>query len=141
MATGAIPTTSRPLNRGPSRLETTPHIPVIMKTRILLFSCGAAALAMFAFWSGEATAQSGPAAEGPSSYDIPLKVQCIVTLDPRSNSRSTMTAEMHLLSGFVRPDTVQGLVIQSNPQWLVLKDGDSENWVPRDKILMVRLQR
>jgi hypothetical protein len=122
-------------------LKTTTNVPTIMKNQIVMLSCVVAALATFTVWNGTASGQSNSGAEGRVSSDPPLNLKYIITLDARSNSRSTMPEEMQVLSGFVRQDTVRGTLIQSNAQWLVLKDGDAENWVPRDKALMVRLQR
>jgi len=110
-----------------------------MKNRLILLSCGAAVLAMFAFWNGEVTAQPTPA-DGRSS-ELSVNLKCIVTLDAQSNSRSAMTAELQTISGFVRQDTVQGTLIRVNSEWLVLKDGESENWIPRDKVLLLRTSR
>lgn len=108
-----------------------------MKNRFIVLSCGAAVLAMFAFWNGEATAQ--PNSSGSS--ELPMTRNCTVTLDARANSRSTMAPEMQAQSGFVRQDTVQGVLIRVTAEWLVLKDGESENWIPRDKVLLLRVSR
>lgn len=112
-----------------------------MKNRYFLLSCGAAALITFAFWNGEATAQPNSGDGGQSSSKSLVNVKCIVTLDARSNSRTQLTREMQQVSGFFQQDTVQGVVIQLNSDWLVLKDDDAENWIPRDKVLMIRTTR
>ncbi|MES2924098.1 MAG: hypothetical protein V4819_21280 [Verrucomicrobiota bacterium] len=109
-----------------------------MKNRLILLSCGTAVFAMFAVSYGQVTAPSKSGGDGRALSEFPMNLKCIITLDARSNSRSTMTQEMQVLGGFVRHDTVQGTLVRVNSEWLVLKDGDSENWVPRDKVLLVR---
>lgn len=112
-----------------------------MKIRTLLLSCSAAVLATLAFWNGQATAQSSSGPEGRALSDLPLGSQCIVTLDARSNSRAAMTPEMQANSGFSSPNTAKGEMLHHTPEWLVLKHLDAEYWIPRDKILMVKVQR
>jgi hypothetical protein len=111
-----------------------------MKTRLLSIIICASILGTFAFWNTDASAQSNTTGGGTAPKP-PLNKNCIVTLDARPNSRSTMTQQMQRLSGFVRQDTAQGTLIHLDAAWLVLKDGDSENWIPRDKVLMLRASR
>ncbi len=111
-----------------------------MKNKIILLSCSAAVIATLAFWNGEATAQSSSGESGAAS-DFPLNMNYTITLDARSNSRSAMTKEMQDNSGFVNPDTTEGTLIKVTPQWLILKNMDSEYWVPRDKILLMKVHR
>jgi len=112
-----------------------------MKNKLVPIICGAAALAAFAMWNGQATAQFDSAELGRSGSPTPMNLKCYVTLDASSNSRAGMTQEMQQQSGFIATDTVQGTVVLVSPEWLVLKDDNSENWIPRDKILMVRAKR
>jgi hypothetical protein len=111
-----------------------------MKNRLLPIILGASILGTIAFWNTDASAQSNTTG-GRADLKPPLNRNCIVTLDARSNSRSTMTSEMRQLSGFVRQDTAQGTLIHLDAAWLVLKDGDAETWIPRDKVLMLRASR
>ena len=110
-----------------------------IKNRILPLFCGATALVMFALWNTDATAQSGPGAGTVAK--LPFNRKCTVTLDARSNARSSMTQEMQQQSGFVRQDTVEGTLISADAEWLVLKNDNTENWIPRDKVLLLRAEQ
>ena len=110
-----------------------------IKNRLVPLFCGATALVTFALWNTDATAQSGPG--GDTGAKLPFNRKCTVTLDARSNARSSMTQEMQQQSGFVRQDTVEGTLISADAEWLVLKSDNTENWIPRDKILLLRAEQ
>ena len=109
-----------------------------MKKSIIALSCIVAVVSALTFWNNEALAQSGSEG-GAESSDLPLNSHCIVTLDALSNSRSTMTPEMQDFAGFVRPDTAEGTLIKATPQWIVLQNMNSTYWIPRGKVLMVKV--
>lgn len=111
-----------------------------MKKRLLPIILGVSILGAIAFWNTDAFAQSNTTG-GRTDLKPPLNRNCIVTLDTRSNSRSTMSPEVQQLSGFVRQDTAQGTLIHLDAVWLVLKDGNAETWIPRDKVLILRASR
>lgn len=108
-----------------------------MKTRLLPLICGAAILATIPFWNTNASAQPD-SSTGRSGLKPPINRNCIVTMDARSNSRASMSQEMQRTSGFVRQDTAEGTLVHVDAAWIVLKNLDGENWIPRDKVLMLR---
>lgn len=38
-------------------------------------------------------------------------------------------------------NVLQGDFLPINTEWLVLKEGNYENWIPRDKVLSMRVSR
>ncbi len=35
----------------------------------------------------------------------------------------------------------EGTLVRVDADWVVLKDGNFENWIPRDKVLLIRVAR
>jgi hypothetical protein len=107
-----------------------------MKSRVLPLILGAAILASIPLFHNEASAQADTSTGTP---ELPVGKDVIVTLDPTSNSRKELTKEIQLYSGFSNHDTVEGKLIHINSEWVVLKAqaGVDENWIPRDKVLML----
>ena len=52
-----------------------------------------------------------------------------------------IAGQANKVSGFVAPDTAEGILIQLDSDWLVLRDGSEENWIPKSKVLMIRVRR
>lgn len=46
-----------------------------------------------------------------------------------------------VLSGRTEIQTVKGNLLAMTSDWVVLKDGSFENWVPREKVLTLRASR
>ena len=87
-----------------------------------------------------ASAQSASLPEKvPAPAEIPLNCRCVVTVDPQY--RSTDSQEQSPKGGFTGPNLLEGVVIRMDQEWLVLKEGSFENWIPRDKILTIRVSR
>lgn len=75
----------------------------------------------------------------PAPAELPINLRCVVTLDPENHtSESTVQSPK---SGFTGPNILEGVIIRIDQDWLVLKDGSYENWIPRSKILTVRVSR
>jgi hypothetical protein len=41
----------------------------------------------------------------------------------------------------VAPDTTEGILIRLDSDWLVLRDGYHENWIPTSKVIMIHANR
>jgi hypothetical protein len=76
-----------------------------------------------------------------SRIEYPLNRSCVVTVDPRATSKPVIAGVANKVSGFVAPDTAEGILTHMDPDWLVLRDGSEENWIPRAKVLMIRVNR
>ncbi|MCW1924751.1 hypothetical protein OKA05_19455 [Luteolibacter arcticus] len=72
----------------------------------------------------------------PAKVDLPLGRKCIVSVDPQA-SRESRPAGENAVSGFEADGTAKGQLIRLSDDWCVLKEGNSENWIPTDKILMI----
>jgi hypothetical protein len=101
------------------------------------FIASLAALAGFALMGLEGQTPSTPNA-APAKVDLPLGRKCIVSVDPHA-SRAGLPATENQASGFAADGTAQGQLIRLSEDWCVLKDGNAENWIPTDKILMIRV--
>jgi|GEM_PF-2547940 len=111
-----------------------------MNARIVLLSCGVAAISLLLLLDGGVSAQARARSEAPVPFALPVNRSCIVTLDARSSGRASLAEELQEQAGFVHENAAKGVVVRSDAEWVVLKDGNRENWIPRDKILMVRIQ-
>jgi hypothetical protein len=101
-----------------------------------LFIASLAALGGFALMGleGQTPAAPNPA---PARVDLPLGRKCVVSVDPQA-SRSGLPATENQASGFEADGTAKGQLIRLSDDWCVLKDGNAENWIPTDKILLIR---
>ncbi len=80
-------------------------------------------------------------AVAPAEMKAPFGQLCIVTLDPRAERAVKPAAEALKKSSLTGDDTVEGTLVRLDEEWLVLKDGSYENWIPRDKVLFMRASR
>ena len=70
-----------------------------------------------------------------------MGLRCVVTLDPKAGRESRHDSETMKKTGLTPEVTVEGSLVSIDDQWLVLKDGTYENWIPRDKVLFMRVSR
>lgn len=75
----------------------------------------------------------------PAPAEFPINLRCVVTVDPQY--RATENLEQSPKAGFTGPNILEGIIIRMDQDWLVLKDGSFENWIPRGKILTIRVSR
>lgn len=95
---------------------------------------------------GAAVTVSTPAAHAqqaakPAESKIPFGQLCIVTLDPRAERTRHPVGDSLKETGLTVHDSVEGTLVRVDDEWLVLKDGTYENWIPRDKVLFMRVSR
>ncbi len=71
--------------------------------------------------------------------EYPIGQNCVVTVDPLAATKPAYPGQARINSGFVTQDTVRGVLIRVDESWMILQEGTNENWIPRNKILMVRV--
>lgn len=71
--------------------------------------------------------------------DYPLGVDCVVTVDPLDASTKVYAGDANVVTGFSAPDTVEGVLIHIDENWLILRKGKAVNWVPRKKVLLLHV--
>ena len=103
--------------------------------------CGVAAIGAFAVWNSDLSAQTPAPGNPASKVDVPLGLRCVVTLDPAASEKTAISSELLSLSGFTSPNTSEGVLVRLDAEWLVLRDGNYDNWIPRDKVLLMRNTR
>lgn len=90
--------------------------------------------------AGQAREPDGGAADAAG----PIGSACVVTLDPyrdRETPGAGARRDGTVRSGIEAGDIVTGTLVRSDEQWVVLRDGTYENWIPRDKVLLIRASR
>ncbi|WP_193211981.1 hypothetical protein [Luteolibacter marinus] len=112
-----------------------------MKTKILPLLCGLAVIAMVAIFNTGASAQDKPVEGDAAKVAVPLGLRCVVTLDPAADDPSTSTVEPLRSSGFTALNTSEGVLVRLDAEWVVLRDGNYDNWIPRQKVLLMRSSR
>jgi uncharacterized membrane protein len=112
-------------------------------SRLSLLAGAALIVAAVSFSASDVKAQQAVAraAVAPAAGALPLGLRCIVTLDPRATDDSVPAHEAMKKTGRTAEDTVEGTLVAMGGEWLVLKDGTYENWIPRDKVLFMRVSR
>jgi hypothetical protein len=111
-----------------------------MKSSIPLLAGAAAIIAVaISLLPGTTTAQAAPPA-ADAVPSLPTGKRCEVTLDPRVASKKRSGGPA---SDFweVRNQVIDGTVVALTSDWLVLKDGNFDHWIPREKILTLRISR
>ena len=109
-----------------------------MKTLLSLLAGAALIGAAVSFSTPPVQAQQAVA---PAEVKTPLGQLCIVTLDPQAERTVKPVNDALKKTSLTSDDTVEGTLILLNDEWLVLKDGTYENWIPRDKVLFLRASR
>lgn len=108
---------------------------------ILTLLAGVAAVAVaVSFVTQPSQAQQPTGNPAAKTVSYPVGCRCVVTLNPevsatrRAGGANTDTYE-------VLDNKVQGDFLTINTEWIVLKEGNYENWIPRDKVLSMRVSR
>lgn len=107
-----------------------------MKPTTILIS-SVAALGAFSLMGLRGQSPTPVSPDSAVKVEIPLGRDCIVTLDPRTSHAELPSAKKQV-AGFDGDGTARGQLIKLSGEWCVLKDGKSENWIPTEKILMLR---
>jgi hypothetical protein len=115
--------------------------PMKHQTMILL-ACAIPVLS-YATWAPDvlAAVRSHPAAPiaGAPAVDYPLGLRCVVTVDPLAASKPVVAGTFNKVTGFVAPDIAEGVLIRMDDEWLVLRDGCNDDWIPRNKIILIHV--
>ena len=111
-----------------------------MKSILSLFAGAAAVAVAVSFFTQPSEAQQPTGNPPEKTVSYPVGSRCVVTLNPeapatrRSGSTNSDTYE-------VVGNVIQGDFLTINTEWIVLKEGNYENWIPRDKVLSMRVSR
>jgi hypothetical protein len=71
--------------------------------------------------------------------EYPIGENCVVTVDSFAGSRPVSSVQANANPGFVGTDIVKGVLTRVDDSWMVLKEGTYENWIPRNKVLLLRI--
>jgi hypothetical protein len=133
--------TSVPVSGALFPLARNPPAEKPMKQQLVVFLGGAIALIFCSTWmpSEQAAARSSiaPMATAERRIEFPLGQRCAVTLDTRAESKPVVAGTANIVTGFDAPDVTVGILVRMDNEWLVLRDGTYENWIPMNKVLMV----
>jgi hypothetical protein len=80
-------------------------------------------------------------AAASGSVHLPIGLRCVVTLDPRADKASVLGTEATKKTGMSPERAVEGVLVSIDAEWLIVKDGTYESWIPRDKVLFLRASR
>ena len=116
-----------------------------MKKQMMIpFAC-AIPLFIYATWNPDllAAGRSYPSVPntGAPALDYPIGMRCVVTVDPLANSKPVVAGTANKVTGFVAPDTAEGTLIRIDDEWIVLRDGSYDDWIPRNKIILMHVSR
>lgn len=111
---------------------------------MILLAC-AIPLFIYATWNPDllAGARDHPQAPIPETpaVDYPLGLRCVVTVDPLAASKPVVAGTSNKVTGFVAPDVAEGVLIRIDDEWLVLREGYHDDWIPRNKIILMHVTR
>lgn len=109
----------------------------------MIILAGAISLIIYSTWSTSVLAgmraHAGPSTPAEPPVDYPLNLNCVVTVDPLASSKPVIAGTANKVTGFVAPDTAEGILIRCDADWLVLRDGCNENWIPTNKVIMIHV--
>jgi hypothetical protein len=116
-----------------------------MKKQMMIPLACAIPLFIYATWNPDllAAGRNYPSVPntGSSAVDYPIGTHCVVTVDPLAGSKPIVARTANKVTGFVAPDTAEGNLIRIDEEWVVLRDGSSDAWIPRNKIIMMYFSR
>jgi len=114
-----------------------------MKRFPLFLLAGVISMTVIAPFAPNLLASIQPASTSPEWNDpaknYPIGRDCVVTVDPLAGSTAQYAGDANVITGFAAPDTVRGVLIRIDEHWLVLRDGRSENWIPRHKVILLHV--
>ncbi len=112
-----------------------------MKQQLIIFVGGAIALIFCSAWIPSEQSAARTPIKPPTTVErrieFPLGQRCAVTLDPRAASKPVVAGKANIVTGFDAPDIAEGILVRMDNEWLVLRGGSDENWIPMNKVLMV----
>jgi hypothetical protein len=82
---------------------------------------------------------ASPLISSARTIEPPLNRRCVVTVDPLQAPKPVIAGSANIVTGFVAPDTAEGVLIMLDADWLVLRDGCNENWIPKNKVIMIHV--
>lgn len=115
-----------------------------MKRNPLIYFGGALIAAVSCVWlatdRAEARYDIKTANEAPyRPYEFPFGRPCVITLDPFGGAVPQLSGEAYLHTGLDAPNTLEGQIVHSDAHWIVIRDGDTEDWVARERVLIVHV--
>jgi hypothetical protein len=72
---------------------------------------------------------------------LPLNQECVVTIENEAWMANVSTRAPGATSGFLPDFTIQGKLLEVGREWVVIGDGNSENWISRDRVVNIRTSR
>ena len=84
---------------------------------------------------------SSVSAYSESTVNYPIGLRCVVTVDPESVQKERFAGGANIITGFIAPDTVRGILVSVDDEWVILQDGKYDNWIPRDKVILLSVCR
>lgn len=116
-----------------------------MKRPTLLLLGSAALLITLSTWtSGVLANVTHPAAAFTPALDPGESLvnrPCVVTLDPRYTSKQVIAKNENIVTGLSAIDTVEGVLIRMDANWIVLNEPYYENWIPTSKVIMIHARK
>lgn len=114
-----------------------------MKTSPQLLLAGVISLSLIAPFTSSLLANIQSTAtsleKNTPKMDYPLGRDCVVTVDPLADSTKRYAGDANVITGFAAPDTVNGKLIRIDEHWLILQNGHTENWIPRQKVILLHV--
>lgn len=92
------------------------------------------------FFTQPSQAQQPTGNPAAKTVAYPVGSRCVVTLNPEVAATSR-SGGVNDNANEVLDNKVQGDFLTINAEWIVLKEGNYENWIPRDKVLSMRVSR
>ena len=111
-----------------------------MKPILSLLAGAAVVAAIVPFFTQPSQAQQPVGSPAEKTLSYPVGSRCVVTLNP-ADAAKTRQGQTNSDVYQVTDNKVQGDFLSINAEWLVLKEGNYENWIPRDKVLSMRVSR
>ncbi len=96
-------------------------LPCAVLPLLLITPCGAAA---------EAEAPAVP---------LPIGKQCVVSVIAVSETKPVAAGSGNIVTGFAAPSVARGVLVRMDAQWLVLREGTEEHWIPFNKVIMLNV--
>jgi predicted GNAT superfamily acetyltransferase len=110
-----------------------------MKTKIAWSVAGIAAVSLLL--SARPLSLVEKIAHPKADFLSPLDLECVVTIENEAWMANLSSRSPGPASGFLEDFTIQGKLLHVSPDWVVIGEGNYENWISRDRVVNIRVSR
>lgn len=68
---------------------------------------------------------------------MPIGKHCVVSVISISGPKPVNAGTSNTTTGFAAPSVAEGTLVRMDAQWVVLREGSADHWIPMNKVIML----